>query len=71
MTPEALLAFEAAHPGHTAHKETLLLRRGWNVARYYLLLDRAAREHPELDPITAHRVLKPGRHTRFHQGRVA
>lgn len=58
MTPADLLAFEAAHPRHTGKKETAIRARGLSVGAYYMLLDRAAREHPGVDPITARRVLE-------------
>lgn len=62
-TPEELLDFEARWPKHSGFKEEAIIRHlGLKPARFYQLLDRAARslEGWAHDPFTAARVL--GRH---------
>jgi hypothetical protein len=59
MTPETLLAFQALWPQHSGHKETAIIRElGIRPARYYQLLNRAARSGDGIkaDPITARQV---------------
>lgn len=59
MTPERLLAFEAAHPTHSTTKEELIRSElGITPVRYVSLLARAAAsaEGVRADPMTARRV---------------
>lgn len=59
MRPEILLTFEHAWPRHDGRKETAIRRElGITPARYYQLLNRAARssEGVEADPLTARSV---------------
>lgn len=59
MTPERLLAFEAAHPIHSTTKEALIRSElGITPVRYVVLLARAAAsaEGVRADPMTARRV---------------
>ena len=59
MTPQELLDFEAAHPGHSTAKENAIRERfDINEVRYYVLLARAADSMDGIahDPITARRV---------------
>lgn len=57
MTPERLLAFEAAHPSPFGPEKNELIRRqlGISPERYVVLLQRAARSTVGIaaDPITA------------------
>lgn len=65
MTPAQLLDFEARWPRHSGRKETAIIEElDLAPARYYVLLPRAASslEGQAHDPITAHRVLRIGRH---------
>jgi hypothetical protein len=59
VTPERLLAFEAAHPTHSTTKEALIRSElGITPVRYVVLLARAARSVSGVraDPMTARRV---------------
>ena len=59
MLPETLLAFEARWPRHNGTKDlTIRAELGITPARYYMLLNRAAKtvEGIAADPITARRV---------------
>ncbi|WP_336642035.1 DUF3263 domain-containing protein [Microbacterium sp. USHLN272] len=59
MTPERLLAFEAAHPTHSTAKEELIRSElGITPVRYVVLLARAAAsaEGVRAHPMTARRV---------------
>lgn len=58
MTPEQLIRFEADWPRHNGDKELAIRARGLTPARYYMLLNRAARniDGIRVDPIVARRV---------------
>ena len=73
MTPQELLDFEAAHPGHSTAKENVIRERfGINEVRYYVLLARAAESIDGIahDPITARRVREQGEGRVFCQRRL-
>lgn len=66
MSPAALLAFEAVHPGWSSNKEMRIRRElAMTPVRYAVLLERAAESAEGMlaDPITARRVRQPGRRT--------
>lgn len=59
MEPDTLLTFEARWPRHSGSKELAVRAElGLTPARYYALLNRAARSRRGIaaDPITARRV---------------
>ena len=58
MTPEQLMHFEADWPRHNGDKELAIRARGLTPARYYMMLNRAARtlDGVRADPIVARRV---------------
>ena len=74
MTPQELLDFEAAHPGHSAAKEQAIRDElGITEVRYYVLLARAAESIDGIahDPITARKVREQGEGRMFCEPRTA